>query len=67
MELAASISKASKASPRQRAPNEVVELIRKLRWIGEEDEARKLGLKLRDSPQLSKLLTTPDAVLYETD
>ncbi|HMA74669.1 MAG TPA: hypothetical protein VKP67_24735 [Xanthobacteraceae bacterium] len=33
-------------SPRRRATNEVVHLIRKLRWIGMEDEAKIMAARL---------------------
>jgi hypothetical protein len=37
-------------APTQRSPRELTTLIRKLRWIGLEDEARKLQLAVSTLP-----------------
>ncbi len=44
-------------------PDELVGLIRKLRWIGEDAEAEKLEHEFCGSTRLD----TQDPVLYETD
>jgi len=48
---------------RSRPKAELVGLIRKLRWLREEQEAEKLEHELHDSTRLD----TKDPVLYETD
>jgi len=68
--LMRSVRRTGKAS-RRRHPDKLVELIRKLHWIGEDVEARKLEGKLHGASRcgtpLGKVLTMQDAVLYETD
>ena len=66
------------SNSQQRTWDDLVALISKLRWIGEEGEARELELKLRaeatrlelqlrESPTLRRLLTLQDSIRYETD
>ena len=66
------------SNSQQRIWDDLVALISKLRWIGEEAEARELELKLRaeatrlelqlrESPTLRRLLTLQDSIRYETD
>jgi hypothetical protein len=66
------------SNSQQRTWDDLVALISKLRWIGEEAEARELELKLRaeatrlelqlrESPTLRRLLTLQDSIRYETD
>lgn len=42
-----------------RAPDDLIKRIRKLRWIGMEDEARKLQDSLRGCPHSDVVLTAP--------
>ena len=44
-------------------PIETVHLIRKLRWIGMEDEAEQLQMKMQDAAPIGGVFT----VAYETD
>ena len=53
----------SDTSARQRASNELVKLIRKLRWMGMEEEAQGLQNELEQrhaTPADSVLATTPE-------
>ena len=43
----------------QRASNELIKRIRKLRWIGMEDEARKVQSSLRSIPSRDPVLAGP--------
>jgi hypothetical protein len=43
----------------QRASNELIKRIRKLRWIGMEDEARKVQSSLRSIPSRDAVLAGP--------
>ena len=66
------------SNSQQRTWDDLVALISKLRWIGEEAEARELELKLRaeatrlelqlrESPRLRRLLSAPHSIFHETD
>jgi hypothetical protein len=50
-------------STEQRASNEVVKLVRKLRWMGMETEAKQIELAMCRLPAADTVLATP----YETD
>jgi hypothetical protein len=49
------------ASPASKAPNELIQLIRKLRWMGMEEEAKGLQLELtrRHATAADSVLATP--------
>jgi len=66
------------SNSQQRTWDDLVSLISKLRWIGEEAEARelerklraeamRLELQLRESPRLRRLLSAPHNIFHETD
>jgi hypothetical protein len=66
------------SNSQQRTWDDLVALISKLQWIGEEAEARELELKLRaeatrlelqlrESPRLRRLLSAPHSIFHETD
>ena len=67
MEPILSVSTLPDVSAGQRASNELVKLIRKLRWIGEEAEAKELELALRGMPHLGGVLAMQDALQHDTD
>jgi hypothetical protein len=50
-------------STEQRASNEFVKLVRKLRWMGMETEAKQVELAMCRLPAVDTVLSTP----YETD
>jgi hypothetical protein len=49
------------ASPGEREAAEIVKLIRKLRWIGKDDEARSMEHRLQQSPSANR-----DSVVAES-
>ena len=49
-------------SPDQMEPVEIAKLIRKLRWIGKEAEARSLELKITQYRRVSRASVLPDAL-----
>jgi hypothetical protein len=46
-------------SPEQRAWSELIKLVRKLRWIGMEEEARQMRIELQRVYPAATLLTGP--------
>jgi hypothetical protein len=50
-------------SVEQRASNEMIKLIRKLRWMGMESEAERLQITLRGVPHGDSVVAQP----HETD
>jgi hypothetical protein len=46
-------------SPEQRASNEMIKLIRKLRWMGMEREAQRLQFSLSGAPKMDSVLAEP--------
>jgi hypothetical protein len=46
-------------SAEQRASNEMVKLIRKLRWMGMEREAERLQTALNHAPQVDSVVAEP--------
>jgi hypothetical protein len=46
------------------APDDLIKRIRKLRWIGMEEEARKLEASLRGYPRSDVVLTVPGETDY---
>jgi hypothetical protein len=55
------LPKESDASSSEREAAEIVKLIRKLRWIGKDDEARSMEHRLMQSPS-----TDRDSVIAES-
>lgn len=46
-------------SAEQRASNEMIKLIRKLRWMGMESEARRLQVSLRGAARSDSVVAEP--------
>ena len=46
-------------SAEQRASNEMIKLIRKLRWMGMEGEAQRLQIALADSARTDSVIAEP--------
>jgi hypothetical protein len=46
-------------SPDQRASNDIIKLIRKLRWMGMEGEAERLRKALAGMPRLDSVVAEP--------
>ena len=59
MELPSLIQRRSNGSPEQRATQELVERILKLRWSGMEDDAERMQLACRELKRRVTLLAGP--------
>ena len=59
MQRTANASEPPELSPDQRTERELVKRIRKLRWLGKEEEARQLQAKLSNMPPGESVLLLP--------